>query len=209
MKKSFYVHESSYIDDNVEIGEGTKIWHFCHILKNTQIGKNCIIGQNCMIGPDVRIGDKCKIQNNVSVYKGVILEDEVFVGPSAVFTNVLTPRAFIERKHEFKTTLVKKGATIGANATIVCGNTIGKYALIGAGAVVTKNVPDYGLVLGNPARLVGWVCKCGVVLINKGMVKGSVKSKKGNFLEIECPNCGSVYMWNSGNNKFSPIKEKI
>jgi UDP-2-acetamido-3-amino-2,3-dideoxy-glucuronate N-acetyltransferase len=163
--KEVFVHESSYIDENVEIGSGTKIWHFSHILKNTKIGSNVIIGQNVMIGPDVTIGNNCKIQNNVSVYKGVILEDDVFCGPSCVFTNVYNPRAFIERKHEFRNTLVKRGATIGANATIVCGVTIGEYAFIGAGAVVTKDVPDYALVVGVPARQIGWVCQCGNKLI--------------------------------------------
>ncbi|MGQ9623681.1 MAG: Gfo/Idh/MocA family oxidoreductase [Candidatus Caldatribacteriaceae bacterium] len=163
-QKSYFVHESSYIDEDVEIGEGTKIWHFCHILRGSSIGKNCVIGQNVMIGPEVRIGDRCKIQNNVSIYKEVTLEDEVFCGPSCVFTNVYNPRAFIERKHEFRPTLVKKGATIGANATIVCGVTIGRYALVGAGAVVKKDVPDYALVVGVPARQIGWVCKCGTTL---------------------------------------------
>ncbi|MFN3996142.1 MAG: DapH/DapD/GlmU-related protein, partial [bacterium] len=163
-KNSYFAHESVYIDEDVQIGEGTKIWHFSHILRGTIIGKNCVIGQNCMIGPDVIIGDRCKIQNNVSVYKGVTLEDDVFCGPSCVFTNVYNPRAFIERKHEFKPTLVKKGATIGANATIICGITIGRYAMIGAGAVVNKDVPDYALVVGVPARQIGWVCKCGNTL---------------------------------------------
>ena len=183
---NFFVHPSSYIDENVVIGEGTRIWHYCHILKGSKIGKKCTIGQNVMIGPDVRIGDRCKIQNNVSVYKGVTLEDEVFCGPSCVFTNVITPRAFVERKHEFKSTLVKRGATIGANATVVCGVTIGKYALIGAGAVVTEDVPDYALYLGVPARHSGWVCKCGVVLTHK------VKSKSKE--QLTCSNCGSRYI---------------
>jgi UDP-2-acetamido-3-amino-2,3-dideoxy-glucuronate N-acetyltransferase len=161
---SVFVHESAYIDDEVEIGEGTKIWYFSHILKGSKIGKKCNIGQNVMIGPDVTVGDKCKIQNNVSVYTGVTLEDEVFCGPSCVFTNVYNPRAFIERKHEFKPTLVKKGATIGANATIVCGTTIGKYAMIGSGAVIKSDVPDYAVVVGVPAQQVGWACKCGTTL---------------------------------------------
>ena len=152
-----FIHSSSIIDDPVKIGEGTKIWHFSHILKNTEIGMNCIIGQNCMIGPDVKIGNGCKIQNNVSIFKGVELEDDVFCGPSMVFTNVINPRAFVEKKHEFKKTLVKKGVTIGANATIVCGHTIGEYAMIGAGAVVTKDVHAYALMTGVPAKQVGWV----------------------------------------------------
>lgn len=176
----YFVHPSSFIDDEVNIGKGTKIWHFCHILSKTTIGDNCVIGQNVMIGPDVTVGNNCKIQNNVSIYKGVILEDDVFCGPSCVFTNVVNPRAFIERKHEFKTTLVKKGATIGANATIVCGNTIGRYAFIGAGAVVTKNVEDYALVVGVPAKQIGWVCKCGTTL--------SVSNS-----DLVCRVCGNVY----------------
>ncbi|MCS7201940.1 MAG: N-acetyltransferase, partial [Dictyoglomus sp.] len=154
-EKKYFVHESSYVDEPVEIGEGTKIWHFCHILPYTTIGKNCVIGQNVMIGPRVKIGNNVKIQNNVSIYEGVELEDDVFCGPSCVFTNVINPRAFIERKSEFKKTIVKKGATIGANATIICGVTIGEYAFVGAGAVVTKDVPPYALVVGVPARQVG------------------------------------------------------
>lgn len=159
-----HIHESSYIDEDVEIGEGTKIWHFSHVLKDSKIGKNCIIGQNVMIGPNVTVGDRCKIQNNVSVYKGVTLEDEVFCGPSCIFTNVYNPRAFIERKKEFRFTLVKRGATIGANATILCGLVIGEYAMVGAGAVVKYDVPDYSIVAGVPAKQIGWVCKCGTTL---------------------------------------------
>lgn len=160
-KSDFFVHESSYIDDNVTIGNGTKIWHFSHILGNTQIGNNCVVSQNVMIGPDVKVGNNCKIQNNVSLYKGVELEDGVFCGPSCVFTNVNNPRAEVERKDEFRRTLVKQGTTIGANATIVCGVTLGEYSFIGAGAVVTKDVPDYALVVGNPARQIGWMSKNG------------------------------------------------
>ena len=160
----YYIHESSYVDGGASIGSGTKVWHFCHIMGDTQVGRNCTIGQNVFIGSGVVLGNNLKIQNNVSIYSGVICEDDVFLGPSMVFTNVINPRAFIERKDEFKTTLVKKGATIGANATIICGNTIGNYALIGAGAVITADVPDYALMLGNPARLHGWVCRCGVKL---------------------------------------------
>jgi UDP-2-acetamido-3-amino-2,3-dideoxy-glucuronate N-acetyltransferase len=159
-----YFHPSAIIDDNVLIGENTKIWHFSHILSGSKIGKNCTIGQNVVIGPHVIIGNKCKIQNNVSVYKGVILEDEVFCGPSMVFTNVYNPRAAIRRMDEIKPTLVKKGATVGANATIVCGVTIGRYAFIGAGAVVTKDIKDYAMVIGNPARQIGWICECGCKL---------------------------------------------
>jgi UDP-2-acetamido-3-amino-2,3-dideoxy-glucuronate N-acetyltransferase len=157
----YFVHESAVIDQPCEVGRGTKIWHFSHILKNCRIGENCNIGQNVVIGPDVTIGAGCKVQNNVSVYKGVTLEDHVFCGPSMVFTNVHNPRAHIRRMDEVRTTLVKTGASIGANATIVCGNTIGCYAFVGAGAVVTRDIPDYALVVGNPARQLGWMCACG------------------------------------------------
>ncbi len=155
------IHESSYVDDGVVIGESTTIWHFCHVLENVTIGKGCSIGQNVMIGPRVTIGDNCKIQNNVSLYEGVTLEAGVFCGPSCVFTNVVNPRAHISRKTEFKTTLVGRGATIGANATIVCGHSIGAYAFIAAGAVVTKNVADFALMAGVPARRVGWMSRSG------------------------------------------------
>ena len=154
----FFVHESSYVDKAVEIGPGTKIWHFSHILSGSKIGARCTIGQNVVIGPDVNIGEHCKIQNNVSVYKGVTLENDVFCGPSMVFTNVFNPRAHIRKMNEAKQTLVKKGATLGANCTIVCGNTIGEYAFVGAGAVVTEHVPGYALVVGNrQSRLAGFV----------------------------------------------------
>ncbi len=176
----YFVHPSSFIDENVKIGKGTKIWHFCHILKNTEIGENCVFGQNCMVGPNVKIGNRVKVQNNVSIYEGVEIEDEVFCGPSMVFTNVINPRAFIERKTEFKKTLVKRGATIGANATIVCGVEIGRYSLIGAGAVVVTDVPDYALFLGVPAKQKGWVCKCGNTL------------KFENF-KANCKVCQNVY----------------
>jgi len=160
-KKPYYVHESSYIDNNVEIGDGTKIWHFCHILSGTKIGKNCSIGQNCVIGPDVIIGNNVKIQNNVSLYEGLIVEDNVFIGSSAVFTNVTNPRSTVSRKEEFKKTILKNGCSIGANVTIVCGNTIGEYALVGAGSVVTKNVAEHHVVIGNPAEYKWMICKCG------------------------------------------------
>jgi UDP-2-acetamido-3-amino-2,3-dideoxy-glucuronate N-acetyltransferase len=159
--QAFFAHPTAVVDDNVTIGEKTKIWHFSHILSNSKIGENCNIGQNVVIGPDVSIGNNCKLQNNVSVYKGVTLEDGVFCGPSMVFTNVYNPRAEIKKMDQAKTTLVKKGATIGANATIVCGIIIGRYAFIGAGAVVNKNVPDYALMVGNPAKVIGYVCECG------------------------------------------------
>lgn len=164
-EKNYFVHESSYIDDPCEIGQGTKIWHFSHIMANAKIGENCNIGQNVVVSSSVVLGNGVKIQNNVSVYTGVICEDDVFLGPSCVFTNVINPRSFIIRKDEYRTTLIKKGASIGANATIICGNTIGRYALIGAGAVISKNVPDYALMVGNPAKIVGYVCKCGQRLV--------------------------------------------
>jgi UDP-2-acetamido-3-amino-2,3-dideoxy-glucuronate N-acetyltransferase len=154
---SFFVHESSFVDENVEIGDGTKIWHFSHILSDTTIGKNCSFGQNCVVGGNVKVGDGVKVQNNVSIYEGVEIENDVFLGPSMVFTNVINPRAFIQRKEEFKKTLLKKGCSIGANATIVCGVTIGEYALIGSGAVVNRDVKPYALMVGVPARQIGWV----------------------------------------------------
>lgn len=163
-EKNYFVHESSYVDEPCSIGPGTSIWHFCHIMKNSSIGARCNIGQNVVISPDVIVGDNVKIQNNVSVYTGVVLEDDVFCGPSIVFTNVLNPRSHVSRKNEYKRTIVGKGASLGANATIVCGVTIGRYAFVGAGAVVTRDVPDYALAYGNPARLRGWVCSCGVAL---------------------------------------------
>lgn len=159
-----YIHPTAIVDAGAEVGAGSKIWHFTHILPGTRLGSGCVVGQNVMIGPNVTVGDGVKVQNNVSIYAGVTLEDEVFCGPSCVFTNVLTPRAFVERKQEFVPTLVKRGASIGANATIICGVTVGRYAMIGAGAVVTKNVKDHALVVGNPARPRGWVSRTGEVL---------------------------------------------
>ncbi|NMF06138.1 acyltransferase [Clostridium beijerinckii] len=187
MDKNYFVHESSYIDNDVVIGDGTKIWHFSHIMSNSVIGEKCNIGQNVVISPGVKIGDGVKIQNNVSVYTGVICEDYVFLGPSCVFTNVVNPRSFIERKSEYKETIIGKGASIGANVTIVCGHNIGKYALVGAGAVVTKHIPDYALVVGNPASIIGYVCECG---------------EKLNFKDehATCESCGK---------KYSKDKEKV
>lgn len=165
MDNTVFVHESSYVDDDVEIGEGTKIWHFCHIQRGARIGRFCSLGQNVNISNRVKIGDGCKLQNNVSLYEGVELEDYVFCGPSCVFTNDLTPRAkYPKGSAGYKKTIIKEGASIGANATIVCGHTVGRWALIGSGAVVTKNVPDYALMLGVPAVRKGWVCECGQIL---------------------------------------------
>jgi UDP-2-acetamido-3-amino-2,3-dideoxy-glucuronate N-acetyltransferase len=159
--ENYFVHESSYVDDDCEIGDNTSIWHFSHIISGTKIGERCNIGQNVVIGGNVVVGNGCKIQNNVSIYEGVELEDDVFCGPSMVFTNVFTPRSHVSRKNEYLPTPVRKGATIGANATIVCGNEIGAYAFVGAGSVVTKPVPSQALMVGNPAKQIGWMCQCG------------------------------------------------
>jgi UDP-2-acetamido-3-amino-2,3-dideoxy-glucuronate N-acetyltransferase len=175
--KDFFVHPTSLLDKGVIVGKDSKVWHFSHVLSGSQIGERCNIGQNVVIGPDVRVGNGCKIQNNISVFKGVTLEDEVFCGPSMVFTNVHNPRAHIRRMHELRETLIKKGASLGANCTIVCGNTVGRHAFVGAGAVVTKDVPDHALVLGNPARVAGWMCECGIRLDD----------------HYACPECGKTY----------------
>lgn len=159
--ENYFKHESAYVDEGCVIGEGTKIWHFSHIMSNCIIGENCNIGQNVVVSPEVRLGRNVKIQNNVSVYTGVICEDDVFLGPSMVFTNVINPRSAVTRKNEYKPTILRRGASVGANATIVCGNEIGEYALIGAGSVITKPVPAYALVVGNPARQIGWVSEYG------------------------------------------------
>ena len=163
-QKAYFAHESACVDEPAAIGAGTYIWHYCHVMAGARIGRKCNLGQNVYIDRDVAVGDGCKIQNNVSIYKGVTLEEGVFCGPSMVFTNVVNPRAFIERKHEFRETRVGKGATLGANSTIVCGVDIGAYSLIGAGAVVTREVPAYALITGVPGRRTGWVCRCGVKL---------------------------------------------
>jgi UDP-2-acetamido-3-amino-2,3-dideoxy-glucuronate N-acetyltransferase len=174
-----FVHESSYVDDGAKIGTGTKIWHFCHVMPGAVIGERCTIGQNVVVMNGTRIGTNCKIQNNVSIYEGVELEDDVFCGPSMVFTNVINPRSHVSRKNEYKRTCVRRGATIGANATIVCGATLGEYAFIGAGAVVTKDVPAYALMAGVPARRIGWMCRCGERLADTGVGR--------------CGVCGTVY----------------
>lgn len=179
-EQSYFVHSSAVVDEGCAIGDGTKIWHFTHVMEGCRIGDNCILGQNVHVAPGVRIGNNVKIQNHVSLYTGVELEDDVFCGPSMVFTNVLTPRSHVNRKSEYQRTLVKRGATLGANSTIVCGVTIGQYAFVGAGAVVTRDVPDHTLVVGVPAKQTGWVCRCGVRL----EVSGSVGL---------CPACGVVY----------------
>ncbi len=163
-KPAYFVHESSYLDPGARVGAGTKIWHFCHIMPGAVLGGGCSLGQNTFVGSNVVIGDNVKIQNNVSIYDNVILEDDVFCGPSMVFTNVINPRSHVSRKDEYANTLVQRGVSIGANATIVCGNTIGAYAFIGAGSVVTSDVPPYALVYGNPARQHGYVCQCGIKL---------------------------------------------
>lgn len=160
----FFVHESSFVDNNVKIGDDTKIWHFSHILSGSNIGNNCSFGQNCVVGPKVNIGNGVKVQNNISIYEGVVIEDDVFLGPSMVFTNVTNPRAFIVRREEFKKTIMKKGCSVGANATIVCGVTIGEYALIGSGTVVNKDVKSFALMVGVPARQIGWVSRAGNTL---------------------------------------------
>ncbi|MEA3247682.1 MAG: DapH/DapD/GlmU-related protein [Gemmatimonadota bacterium] len=179
-KPAAFVHESAYVDDGATIGEGTKVWHFCHVMPGAVIGRDCVLGQNVVVMNGARIGNNVKIQNNVSVYEGVELEDDVFCGPSMVFTNVVNPRSAVSRKHEYRKTLVGRGATIGANATIVCGVTLGAYAFVGAGAVVTRDVPAYALMTGVPARRTGWMCECGVKL-------------EEEILEIRCPACDKTY----------------
>lgn len=184
--QSFYIHTTAIIDEGCKIGKGTKVWHFCHVMSTAVIGENCVLGQNVFVGNNVIVGNNVKLQNNVSLYEGVVCEDDVFIGPSAVFTNVINPRSAIERKNEFKKTVIRKGATIGANATIICGSEIGTYAFVGAGAVVTKNVPAYALVVGNPARINGWV------------------SEQGNSLSFDkegkavCSSTGSIFLLKDG-----------
>ena len=181
----YFVHESSYVDDGCVIGSDTRIWHFSHIMKNSRIGSKCNIGQNVVIAPDVVIGNNVKIQNNVSVYTGCILEDDVFCGPSMVFTNVMNPRSHVERKHEYRRTLVCRGASLGANCTIVCGVVIGRYAFVGAGSVVTHDVPDYAVVYGSPARRRGWMCACGIAV---------EFHPHGSLERARCSSCGAEYI---------------
>jgi UDP-2-acetamido-3-amino-2,3-dideoxy-glucuronate N-acetyltransferase len=181
--RDYFVHESSYVDEGCRIGAGTKIWHFSHIMSGAVLGERCNIGQNVVISPNVVLGNNVKVQNNVSIYTGVMLEDDVFCGPSMVFTNVVNPRSAVMRKNEYRQTRVGRGASFGANCTIVCGHDVGKYAFIGAGAVVTKNVPDYALVVGNPGRIAGWMCECGIKLATGGTPPAAVR----------CSSCGSEY----------------
>jgi UDP-2-acetamido-3-amino-2,3-dideoxy-glucuronate N-acetyltransferase len=185
MESDYFVHESSYVDEPCRIGLGTNIWHFSHIMKNCTIGEKCNIGQNVVVSPDVVIGNNVKIQNNVSVYTGCVLEDDVFCGPSMVFTNVINPRSHVIRRDEYRPTIVRRGASLGANCTIVCGITIGQYAFIGAGSVVTRDVPDYALMHGNPARIRGWMCNCG----HKLQFTGDQQSRG----EATCAACGRLY----------------
>ena len=179
----YFAHESSYVDDGCQIGAGTRIWHFSHVMAGAVIGERCNIGQNVVISPEVVLGANVKVQNNVSIYTGVILEDDVFCGPSMVFTNVINPRSHVVRKHEYQRTRVGRGASLGANCTVICGHDIGRYAFIGAGAVVTKSVPDYALVVGNPGRISGWVCECGIKLAGGATPPA----------EARCNACGKTY----------------
>jgi UDP-2-acetamido-3-amino-2,3-dideoxy-glucuronate N-acetyltransferase len=190
----FFVHESSYVDVGATIGTGTKIWHFCHVMAGAVIGERCSLGQNVVVMPGTRIGHNVKIQNNVSIYEGVELEDDVFCGPSCVFTNVINPRSHVSRKAEYRRTLVRRGASIGANATIVCGATLGEYAFIGAGAVVTGTVPDYALMVGVPARRIGWMCQCGERL--------PVSAGHGS-----CKACGATYR--EAGDRLEPIAPPV
>lgn len=195
-KAAIFVHESSYIDEECEIGEGTKIWHFSHIMSKSKIGNDCNIGQNVFVSSGVILGNNVKVQNNVSIYTGVICEDNVFLGPSCVFTNVTNPRSLINRKNEYKATLIKEGASVGANATIICGHTVGKFALIGAGSVITKDVKDYELIIGNPGKRIGWVCQCGErIAVNNG--------------EAACKACNTKYILEKENLKLVDNKGNL
>jgi UDP-2-acetamido-3-amino-2,3-dideoxy-glucuronate N-acetyltransferase len=187
MAGGWEMHESSYVDDGAVVGSGTKIWHFCHVMRGAVIGERCSLGQNVVVMPGTRLGNNVKVQNNVSIYEGVECEDDVFLGPSMVFTNVVNPRSHVSRKHEYRRTLVRRGASIGANATIVCGHDLGEHSFVAAGAVVTRAVPAYALVAGVPARPVGWVCQCG------GRLDVPVKAPAGT--QVECSFCGERYLF--------------
>lgn len=189
------IHESCYIDEPCTIGKGTKIWHFSHVMKNCRIGENCNLGQNVVVSPDVTLGNNVKVQNNVSIYTGVVIEDNVFCGPSMVFTNILIPRSEIVRRDEYVKTTIRKGASMGANCTIICGNEIGQYALIGSGAVVAKDVPAYAIMVGVPAKRIGWACRCGVTL----------PKSAGKPQPLQCPACGNEYKDNG--DTLTPLKE--
>ena len=189
-----FVHESAYVDDGARVGAGTKIWHFCHVLPGAVIGERCNLGQNVVVMGGTRVGNNVKVQNNVSIYEGVELEDDVFCGPSMVFTNVNTPRSHVSRKHEYRRTLVRRGASIGANATIVCGATLGEYAFVGAGAVVTHDVPPFALVVGVPAGRIGWMCRCGERLPDSAWRAGG-----GAGEQATCPACGTRYARDEAN----------
>ena len=179
------VHESSYVDEGARIGKGTRVWHFCHVMSGAEIGEECSLGQNVVVMPGVVLGRNVKVQNNVSIYEGVRCEDDVFLGPSAVFTNVVNPRSHVSRKHEYRSTIVKRGATIGANATVVCGHDLGEYSFVAAGAVVTRSVPPHALVAGVPARVTGWMCACGERL--------PLDARLGEDVRARCAACGSDY----------------
>lgn len=194
-RTGYLAHESSYVDDGAQIGPGTKIWHFCHVMGGSVIGARCSLGQNVVVMPGTRLGNNVKVQNNVSIYEGVECEDDTFLGPSMVFTNVLNPRSHVSRKDEYRKTIVRRGASIGANATVVCGHEVGEFSFIGAGAVVTRTVPPYGLMVGVPARRIGWVCQCGEML---------GEAEIGHSLS--CTACGQSYL-RSGADKFHPVAD--
>ncbi|MBZ5535384.1 MAG: N-acetyltransferase [Acidobacteriia bacterium] len=185
----YFVHPSSFVDEGAEVGSGTRIWHFSHVMPRARIGRNCNLGQNVHVASDVTIGNNVKIQNNVSLYTGVVIEDDAFLGPSMVFTNVINPRSHVSRREEYQTTQVGRGASIGANATILCGVTLGRYCFVGAGAVVSKNIPDYALVYGNPARIKGWMCQCGIKLLLKADETDG---------EAKCSSCSTAYVKQGG-----------
>ncbi len=193
------VHESSYVDDGAVVGRGTRIWHFCHIMKGAEIGEQCSLGQNVVVMPGVVLGRNVKVQNNVSIYEGVRCEDDVFLGPSMVFTNVINPRSHVSRKHEYRATLVKRGASIGANATVVCGHDLGEFAFVAAGAVVTRSVPAYALVAGVPARVIGWMCACGERLPLEAELPPSA--------HVSCAACGSSYERSGEGGGIRPVEK--